>query len=251
MNRKNRTDAKWNELFNEVRLGQTNLDPEFTEISRRFIYGDIFYQGNLEQKQRILISLVVLTTIGHQPELSSQANAALTVGVQPKEMKEALYQCAPFIGFPPVFEALQTVNTVLLNHHVSLPLDEESVIPDDERFEKGKVIQFPIYGDRIKDNLASLPKEHRENLPKYLTELCFGDFYTREGLDSKTRELLVLCVLCALGDTERQLQSHAMGNLKVGNSRETIISAVTQCLPWIGFPRTLNAINIIKDITVE
>ncbi len=251
MNRKDRTDAKLNELFNTVELGQTNLDPEFTEISRRFIYGDIFYQGNLELKKRMLISLVVLTTIGNQIELSSQVNAALTIGVQPKEIKESLYQCAPFIGFPTVFNALQTVNTVLLNHDVALPIETESGVPDDERFEKGKAIQFPIYGDRIKNNLASLPEEHRENLPKYLTELCFGDFYTREGLDLKTRELLVLCVLCALGDTTSQIKSHAMGNLRVGNSRETIISAVTQCLPWIGFPKTLNAMNIIKDIPVE
>jgi 4-carboxymuconolactone decarboxylase len=251
MKRKNRTQVKLNELFNPLELGQTDLDPEFTAISRKFIYGDIFYQGNIELKHRMLISLVVLTTINNQTELSTQLHAALTVGVQPKEIKEALYQCAPFIGFPTVFKALQTVNEVLLDHDVSLPLEKESVISDDERFEKGKAIQFPIYGDRIKNNLASLPEEHRENLPKYLTELCFGDFYTRDGLDLKTRELLVLCVLCALGDTERQIKSHAIGNLKVGNSRDTIISAITQCLPWIGFPKTLNAINIIKDITIE
>ncbi|PWB73640.1 MAG: 4-carboxymuconolactone decarboxylase [Anaerolineales bacterium] len=251
MNRKDRTDAKLTELFDKVELGQTGLDPEFTEISRRFIYGDIFQQGNLDLRQRLLISLVVLTTIGDQTELSCQATAALKVGVQPREMKEALYQCAPFIGFPAVFRALQIVNAILLDHHVSLPLETEDLIPADERFDKGRAIQFPIYGDRIRSNLSSLPGEHRENLPKYLTELCFGDFYTRDGLDLKDRELLVLCVLCALGDTEGQIRSHAAGNLKVGNSRETILSAVTQCLPWIGFPRTLNTINIIKDITIE
>lgn len=251
MNRKHRTEAKLNELFNKVELGQTDLDPEFTEICLRFIYGDIFHQGEIEIRLRMLISVVVLTTIGNQAQLSAQVNAALAVGVQPKEIKEALYQCAPFIGFPPVFDSLKTVNSVLLGHGISLPLETEKGIPDDERFEKGREIQFPIYGDRIKDNLASLPGEHRENLPKYLTELCFGDFYTRSGLDLKTRELLVLCILCALGDTERQIKSHTIGNLKVGNSRETIISAVMQCLPWIGFPKTLNAINIIKDITIE
>jgi hypothetical protein len=47
MNRKNRTEAKLNELFNKVELGQIDLDPDFTEISNRFIYGDIFYQGNI------------------------------------------------------------------------------------------------------------------------------------------------------------------------------------------------------------
>ena len=251
MNRKNRAEAKLNELFNNVQSGPTDLDPEFTEISHRFIYGEIFYQGNLEVRLRMLISLVVLTAIRNQTQLPSQVGAALAAGVQPKEIKEALYQCAPFIGFPTVFDALQMVNAVLLDHGVSLPLDAESRVSEEERFEKGKAIQFPIYGDRIKKNLESLPDEHRESIPKYLTEVCFGDFYTRAGLDLRTRELLILCVLCALGGTEGQIKSHAAGNLKVGNSRETIISAVTQCLPWIGFPRTLNSINIIKDITIE
>ena len=76
-----------------------------------------------------------------------------------------------------------------------------------------------------------------------------GDFYTRAGLDLQTRELLILCVLCALGGTDLQIKSHATGNLKVGNSRDTLVSAITFCLPFIGFPRTLNAINIVKDVS--
>jgi 4-carboxymuconolactone decarboxylase len=47
------------------------------------------------------------------------------------------------------------------------------------------------------------------------------------GLDLQTRELLILCVLSALGRTEVQIKSHAAGNLKVGNSREILVSAIT------------------------
>jgi alkylhydroperoxidase/carboxymuconolactone decarboxylase family protein YurZ len=68
------------------------------------------------------------------------------------------------------------------------------------------------------------------------SEVCFGDFHTRAGLDLRTRELLVLCVLCALGDTERQIKSHAISNLKVGNSLETIISCTSTCRPVGGIP---------------
>lgn len=251
MNRKDRTEAKMNELFSNVQTEQTDMDPAFTEISNRFIYGEIFYQGNLDTRLRLLISLVVLTVIRNQNQLSLHVGAALATGVQPREIKEALYQCAPFIGFPAVLDALRTVNAVMLDHGVPLPLESEGGVSEEERFEKGHAIQFPIYGDRIRKNLENLADEHQESLPRYLTEMCFGDFYTRPGLDLKTRELLILCVLCALGDTAGQLRSHARGNLQVGNSRETIISAITQCLPWIGFPKIWNSINIIKDITVE
>jgi 4-carboxymuconolactone decarboxylase len=189
---------------------------------------------------------VVLTTIQCLAEVRVHVGAALNIGVTPIEIKESLYQCAPFIGFPRVQEALKIVNEVMLSRGISLPLDSQRRIGEGDRFEKGREIQFPIYGDRIKQAVSTLPEEQRESIPRYLTELCFGDLYA--GLDLQTRELLILCVLCALGGTDLQIKSHATGNLKVGNSRETVVSAITFCLPFIGFPRTLNAINIVKEV---
>lgn len=39
-----------------------------------------------------------------------------------------------------------------------------------------------------------------DTVQNFLTEMCFGDFYTRKGLDVKTRELLSLCVLATIGE---------------------------------------------------
>ena len=60
--------------------------------------------------------------------------------------------------------------------------------------------------------------------------------------------MITLCVLCALGGCEAQVRAHIKGNLNVGSSRETIISVLTQCMPYIGFPRTLNAISCLNEI---
>lgn len=90
-----------------------------------------------------------------------------------------------------------------------------------------------------------------EAIPNMVTESWFGDFYTRGGLDIKTRELMIFCALATLGGTERQMASHAVGNLKVGNTKETLISAMVQCYPYIGFPRISNAINVIKEAKAE
>ena len=70
-------------------------------------------------------------------------------------------------------------------------------------------MQFPLYGDGMKQNMKDLPGEFAEAIPTILTETCFGDFYTREGLDIKTRELIIFCALATLGGTERQMASHA------------------------------------------
>ena len=104
-----------------------------------------------------------------------------------------------------------------------------------------------LYGDEIKERYQYLPEEIANALPKFLTEWCFGDCYSRKAMDIKTRELLIFCVLTALNATG-QLYSHALGNLKVGNSLDILYAALIQCLPYLGFPCIFNAFNAIKEL---
>ena len=90
-----------------------------------------------------------------------------------------------------------------------------------------------------------------KHIQDYLSSFCFGDIYTRLGLDLRTRELLTFCILISLGGCESQVHSHIFGNIQVGNTRETLISAVTQCLPLIGFPRTLQALKSLTEVFGE
>jgi 4-carboxymuconolactone decarboxylase len=179
--------------------------------------------------------------------LKAHTAAALNIGITPIEIREAVYQCAPFIGYPKTLNAVNTINEVFKEKNISLPLENETKVTEEERFEKGSEIQYPLYGDEIKENLKNLPGNFKDDVPRFLTEACFGDFYTRGGLDVKTRELLTLCVLATMGE-QSQIKSHTLGNIKAGNSKETLIAAMVQCIGYIGFPNALNAINIIKDI---
>ena len=181
------------------------------------------------------------------PQLKSHAAAALNVGVSPIELREAIYQCAPFIGFPKTLNAISTINEVFQEKGIPLPLEAQGTVNEDNRYEKGKEIQYPLYGDEIARTFSNLPDEMNESLPRFLTEVGFGDFYTRSGLDIKTRELLSLCVLAAIG-AESQIHSHSKGNIKAGNDKATQIAAMIQCLPYIGFPNALNAIRIIDAL---
>lgn len=226
-------------------------DPELIQILERFIYGEIYHQGTIDDELRQLITLVVLTANQTFEGFKSEVEVALKVGVTPIAIKEAIYNCVPYIGFPKVLSALKLVNEVYAEQKVTLPLQNQARVQEEERYELGNLIQYPLYGDRVKQNNRDLPESHRELLPRYLTEFGFGDFHTRSGLTIKMRELLMLCVLCTLGGCEIQIKSHANGNLRVGNSIETMISAVTHCLPYIGFPRTLNSIALIKQAHIE
>jgi 4-carboxymuconolactone decarboxylase len=65
----------------------------------------------------------------------------------------------------------------------------------------------------------------------------------------RTRELITLVLLAALGGADAQVAAHVTGNLNVGNGRATMTDAITAVLPWIGYPRTLNALRAIDQGT--
>jgi len=82
----------------------------------------------------------------------------------------------------------------------------------------------------------------------FLSANCFGDHYTRTGIDVPTRELLTFAMLISLGGCEPQAKGHVAANLNVGNDRPALLSVATQLLPFIGYPRTLNAIRLIDEV---
>lgn len=221
-------------------------DPELMEILRRFIFGEVFATGDLDDRTRELITVVVLATNQTLPQLTAHAHAALNVGVSPVELREALYLCAPFLGFPRTLTALGCVNEVFRARGVTLPLPDQGATSEDDRHARGLAIQDPLYGDEIATALAALPDGLGDELSRMLTEVCFGDLYTRSGMDTRTRELLVLCLLAALGDTHAQVVAHSRGNLRAGNDHATQIAALIHCFPYTGFPRTINAIRAVQ-----
>lgn len=90
------------------------------------------------------------------------------------------------------------------------------------------------------------PAETR-HIQDCLSANCFGDYYTRGALGLKLRELITFTVICTIGGCEPQATAHARANLNVGNTKQTLLKAVTTCLPYIGYPRTLNALSCIDN----
>lgn len=250
MDRIERSKRKFTELFGDTDFSAFATDSEFTDILNNFIFGDVFDHGRLTDKQRELITLVVLTTNQTLEEVKVHVKVAMNVGLTPVEIKEALYQCAPYIGFPKALNAIYQANEAFVEQGVQLPLEGQKQVEESTRFEEGLKVQKFIFGDVIDQMQASTPK-NQKHIQEYLTAMCFGDFYTRSGLDMQTRELLTLCIVSALGGCESQVKAHVKGNLNVGNDKEILIEAITQCLLYMGFPRSLNALNCINEMAPE
>ncbi len=233
-------------LFGGEALPATGDDPEMMAILQKYIFGEVFTVGNLDIRTREMLTVTSLAVQQTMPQLKAHINAALNIGVTPIELRESIYQLAPFIGFPKTLNALGVLNEVFKERGIKTPLESTATVKENERYQKGFEIQNPLYGDEIKESMNSLPDDMGADVARFLTEVCFGDFYTRKGLDIKTRELLFIAALVTTGNTET-LKSHIKGNLKAGNSKETIVSAIIQCLPYVGFPDTLAALRVLNE----
>lgn len=232
-------------LFGGEALTGTGTDPEFMDILQKFIFGEVFAVGELDYRTRELITCTTLAVMQTLPQLKAHAGAALNVGVTPVELREAVYQCAPFIGFPKTLNAIGIINEVFKERGIALPLEAQGTVTEETRGERGEYIRQQLYGDGISRQMAGIPGGMGENVVRFLTEYGFGDIYSRSGLDLKVRELLVYCILTTLG-VDDQLRSCAEGNLKLGNSKETLAASVIQCLPYIGFPPAIKALEVLQ-----
>lgn len=249
MSRSERADKIYEQLFLSKRtVGST--DPEFMEILQRNIFGDVFYTGNLNNEERELITVAALATMQTLPQLKAHVGAVLNVGNSPLAIRETIYQCAPFIGFPRTLNAIGVFNEVVQERNIKLPLENAGTTTDADRHEKGLAIQTNLYGNEVKKAMASLPGEYKDIVPDTLTDFCFGDFYTRRGLTIRQRELLSLVVLTALG-AEKQLKAHVVGALKAGNDKETLLAAMVQAVPYVGLANAMTTVNLIKEADID
>lgn len=245
MNRIETCKENYRTLFRGEALTGQGSDPEMMDILQKFIFGEVFTTGDLSLKQREMITCVTLATMQTLPQLKAHAGAALNVGVTPLELREAMYLTAPFIGFPKMLNAVSTVNEVFKERGISLPLENQTTVTEDNRHEQGAAIQDKLYHGGISGVLSGIPG-NLDDVSRFLTDYFFGEIYTRGTLDIPTKELLGYCILTTL-EAESQLQSHFHGNIKAGNSPQTVASAVIQTLPYIGFPAAIKALRIIKQ----
>ena len=223
-------------------------DPEFIERFDNFAFDEVINQPGqgLDDKARFMAILAALLGCQGIDEFRCMVPAALGFGVTPVEVKEVVYQAVAYLGIGRVFPFLKAVNEVLEERGVKLPLVGQTTTTAENRRENGTQAQMDIFGEGMRDFWQSGPEESR-HINCWLADNCFGDYYTRTGLDYAQREMITFCFLAAQGGCEPQLTSHAAGNMKVGNDKAFLIRVISQCLPYIGYPRSLNALRCVND----
>ena len=222
-------------------------DPEFMERFAHFAFEEVVNEEGqtLDEVTRHTAILAALLGCQGIDEFRLELPRALDAGVTPVMAKEVIYQAVDYLGIGRVLPFLDASNEILTARGVSLPLEGQATTTMEDRLEKGAAAQAEIFGEAMKEAWKA------GHINRWLAANCFGDYYTRTGLDLKQREMITFCFLAAQGGCEPQLTAHARGNLNLGNDKDFLIRVVSQCLPYIGYPRSLNAISCVNKAASE
>ena len=224
-------------------------DPELIETFDNFAFDEVLRHSHLDVRTRLMVQLAAIIACQALREYRVMMGAVLAAGVTPVEVKEIVYQAVAYVGMAKVFDFIHATNEVLTERGITLPLPGQSTTTPENRAEKGLAIQKEIIGSDVVESLyKSAPKDQLQ-IQQFLSSNCFGDNYTRTGLDVKTRELLTFSMLVALGGCEPQVKGHVAANLRCGNDRAMLIDVLTQLLPFIGYPSTLNGFRVLNEAT--
>lgn len=243
-----RAQKNHDELFSNHKSQFAITDPELIDVFDNFAFDEVLSHGNLPKRIRLMVQLGACIASQAVREFRVLLGASLSNGVTPVEAKEIVYQAVPYVGIAKVIDFLDATNEILTSQDVALPLHNQATTTPDTRFEIGREIQAQIIGeDRLAFLYTSAPDDLK-HIQKYLSANCFGDYVSRGGLDLRTRELLTLSMLVSLGGCEPQLKGHIAANLRIGNDRSLLIDVLTQLIPFIGYPRTLNGLRMVDEV---
>lgn len=221
-------------------------DPEYAERIGTFAFDEVVNDeaASLPDRTRFLAILAALMGCQGIDAFRVIAEGALNFGVTPVELKEVVYQGTAYLGLGRVLPFVNAANDVLKARGVELPLPGQATTTFETRLTAGNQVQIDYFGEGMRESWKKGPKE-RAQINKWLADNCFGDWYTRTGLSDQDREMVTFCFIAAQGGCEPQLTSHAAANMNMGNDRAFLYRVIAQLVPYIGYPRSLNALACV------
>lgn len=221
-------------------------DPDFLNLEENFIRAIRADTVALDPGDTELIPLIAMVVQQSDTTLSAQIAATLAAGVTPVKLLEVVYQLEPVVGLPKVTLALRRIHAVFRDQDLTVtpaPATATSA-------EAGAAIQAQLYGTEIKDLMADLPAKANQCLPEWLTDHFFTQYYQRPSLTVAQRERYGLMALITL-NVDFQINAHAKGSLKAGNSETILVWSALQLLPFIGFPLVINSVQKIHAAAAQ
>ena len=121
---------------------------------------------------------------------------------------------------------------------------------DKKRYEEGLAVRKAVLGDEYVDKSLRSADDFTRPMQELVTEYCWGEIWTRPGLDRRTRSFLNLAMLTAL-NRPHEIKLHVRGALNNGLTREELMEVFLQSAIYCGVPAALDAMRVAKEIFAE
>ena len=122
---------------------------------------------------------------------------------------------------------------------------------DEEHFDAGMAVRRKTLGDAWVDRASANIKPYNKDFQDILTRYGWGEVWTRPGIDHKSRRMLVLGTMIALGKWD-EFVMHARPALLSGNfSLAELSEVILQQAIYCGLPAANTALHHLKDLLAE
>jgi len=119
-----------------------------------------------------------------------------------------------------------------------------------QSYEQGLGIRKEVLGAEHVEKSLSKVTEFSRPIQELVTEYCWGEVWSRDGIDRKTRSLVNLAMLTALG-RNHELAVHVKGAITNGVSVTQIQEVLLQTAIYVGVPASLEAFRVAEKTLVE
>ena len=231
-----------NRMFPGYAMNENDPDYEYAVRYENWAYDEVINGNDLDERNRTLATLATCMGALAVDEFGVLIPSAVKeFGLKPEEIKEVVYQGTAYLGMARVHPFLMKTNEVFKAMGIKESTESRLTNTEETRQPTGTDAQAEIFGGHMKEFWKG-------GLVNYwLASNCFGDYYTRKGLNLKEREMITFCFLLAQGGCESQLRGHIQGNINMGNDAEFLTKVVQQMIPYIGYPRSLNALACLSE----
>ena len=121
---------------------------------------------------------------------------------------------------------------------------------DKKRYERGLDLRREVLGSDHVDASIGSADDFTRPMQELVTEYCWGEIWSRPGLDRKSRSLINLAMLTAL-NRPHEIRLHVRGALNNGVTKEELMEVFMQCAIYCGVPAGMEALRIAKEVLAE
>ncbi|MBV1904682.1 MAG: carboxymuconolactone decarboxylase family protein [Pseudomonadales bacterium] len=215
------------------------------------VLGNLWSRPQLSRRDRSLIVVTFLATIGAEEELGAHIEGAIRHGLSREEVEEIINQVAGYAGFPMAMQAARLVAEAwckadgvdrLPPRPLAKPMD------DNARWDKASDVMSTLFAGRT----ASDPQEARANIVDQLGgvgemafDFGFGELWSRDQLSRRDRSMVTVALLAILSRLD-ELAIHAPAALNHGCTEAEIEEIMVQLTVYGGFPRAVEGIRAVR-----